>query len=93
MGLAEAAKTGVTEFYADNNAWPTTNAEAGIDGNIVGNAVSSVTVGAGGQITIQYDAKVNSQTVLLIPADNGGSISWSCDTGTVDPKWRPARCR
>lgn len=97
LGLAEAAKTGVAEFFADRGAWPTSNADAGLEpaANIIGNAVTSVAVGDGGVITITYNARVNAgATIVMTPRNNLGSITWDCATGsTVEPKWRPARCR
>jgi len=96
LGLAEAAKSAVTEFFADRGVWPVSNAEAGLDANIVGNAVDSVLVAddGTGTITITYNARVNAgDTVLLVPTSAGGSITWTCNTGSVDPRFRPAACR
>ncbi|MDR3212808.1 MAG: pilin [Azoarcus sp.] len=94
MSLAEGAKTAITEFYSDRNTWPTDNAEAGLAGptDISGNAVTSVTV-AGNAITVQFNAMVNSQTLILEGTANDGSFTWTCNTGTVENRWRPARCR
>ena len=55
LNLAGAAKTAVAESFASNQAWPTNNTAAGLDPaptDISGKYVTSVTVGAGGQITI-----------------------------------------
>src|SRR5450755_1425044 len=56
LNLAAAAKTAVAETFASNQAWPATNATAGMGLNtsINGKYVTSVTIGAGGQITIAY---------------------------------------
>jgi len=103
LGLAEAAKAAVTEFYADRRAWPKNNAEAGLSAatDIKGNAVTSVAVNADatdpskGDITITYTGAVDGtkNTVILVPTDAGGAITWSCNTGTVDARLLPARCR
>jgi len=98
LGLAEAAKASVAEFYADRGTWPTSNAEAGLAENatdISGNAVTSVGVGTNGVITITYNTKVDSGNILLIPTStaDAGSIKWTCNTGTVAQKYRPAACR
>ena len=60
LSLAGAAKTGVSEYYGSQGTWPGSNAEAGIGaaGSITGNAVTSVTVGTNGTITVVYNNKV-----------------------------------
>jgi prepilin-type N-terminal cleavage/methylation domain-containing protein len=95
FGLAGAAKTSMSEYYASEGAWPTDNATAGlaVAASISGNAVTSVTVSTN-TITILYNTKVNStaQNVVLTAADTGGGITWGC-SGTVATKLRPANCR
>lgn len=95
FGLAGAAKTSISEYYASEGTWPTDNATAGLAAaaSISGNAVTSVTV-ATNTITILYNTKVNSaaQNVVLTAADTGGGITWGC-TGSVASKLRPANCR
>ena len=101
LGLAEAAKTAVVEYYSDKGSWPTNNTDAGLGAatNIKGNAVTSVGIGADGVITVTYNAAVENSTLFLTPSvvtdpDGGsGSFQWDCKGGTVLPKYRPARCR
>ena len=94
LNLASGPKAAVTEFYASQGAWPSTNAQAGVASSISGNAVTSVAVGASGVITVTYDSKVtNGATLILTPTDSNGGIQWSCTGGTVDSKFRPANCR
>ena len=98
LSLAGGVKTAVAEYYSSEGAWPTSNAVAGLETstNIKGNAVTSVGVsGASGKITITYNAKVDgtNNTIELLPDASGGSIEWDCDGGSVDAKYRPARCR
>ena len=98
LTLASAAKTGVSEYYGSQGSWPGSNSAAGIGaaGSISGNAVRSVSVGGDGTILITYNTKVDSgdnSTLLLTPADSGGSITWLCNTGTVPTKLRPSNCR
>jgi type IV pilus assembly protein PilA len=99
INLAASAKTAVTEYYVSQAAWPASNTKAGLAdaSNISGNAVTSVAIGAtGGTITVTYNDKVATGTTLvLVPAiaSNGGSITWTCNTGTVDDKYLPANCR
>jgi len=98
LGLADAAKSAVTEYYFDKNAWPPTQTDAGLApaNQITGNAVSSVAVTPNtGVIEITYTNKVDptDNTVLLTPSVGAGSITWNCTGGTVDKKFRPASCR
>jgi prepilin-type N-terminal cleavage/methylation domain-containing protein len=95
FGLAGAAKTSVSEYYASEGTWPTDNSTAGLATatSINGNAVTSVGV-ATGVITITYNTKVDTAatTVSLTPNDTGGGITWTC-AGSVPSKLRPANCR
>ncbi len=97
LGLAGAAKMGVTEYFADKGQWPTTNAMVGLAaaGSIKGNAVKSVGVAASGVITITYNTKAdNDKTVILTPTGgSAGSVTWTCNTGTMSDKYLPSTCR
>ncbi|MCL2875919.1 MAG: pilin [Betaproteobacteria bacterium] len=99
LGLAEAAKASVAEYYADKGGWPKDNTAAGLEtaSNIKGNAVESVEV-VDGTITITYNQKVQAEKVVVLKPDVGlgGSIKWGCSStaGTnVDPKYLPGACR
>jgi type IV pilus assembly protein PilA len=100
LNLASAAKASVTEYYQDQGVFPTTNTIAGIEaaGNITGQYVTSVQVGAAGVITVTYgndvNAKILNAQLLMTPSDNLGSIAWACtgDATLVD-KWLPPACR
>ena len=97
--LAASAKAAVTEYYVSQAAWPTNNTTAGLPDAtaITGNAVKSVAIGnANGNITVTYNDKVTDDaTIIFVPsiASGGGSITWTCNTGSVDGKFKPANCR
>jgi type IV pilus assembly protein PilA len=96
ISLAGAAKTAVAETYMSTNAFPDTNTAAGLPASntITGNNVSSVAVGAAGEITITYTGLPSGQTTLILkPTMNTGSLSWTCNTGTIAAKYRPSNCR
>ncbi len=102
LNLAAGAKTAVSEYFASQGAWPTTNAQAGLATNtdIKGNNVTSVTVGAAGAITILYSnlsAAVcggAAPTVILTPTDSGGgAVMWNGTGGTLSDRCRPANLR
>lgn len=101
MSLSSGAKTAVAEYYADRGAWPTTNASAGLSPStsIQGKYVASVAVGTGGGITATMkgsgsaSSKIAGGTFIMVPTDNAGSITWTCNTGTIDDKYLPSSCR
>ncbi|EQD37154.1 PilA1, partial [mine drainage metagenome] len=85
MSLVSAAKTGVDEFLSNYGTFPSTNASAGIPlaTSITGSYVSSVTVGAGGKISVAYagpkaNNAIKADFLVLSPTNNVGSVSWSC---------------
>ena len=98
LTLAEGQKSAVTEYRSDRGAWPTSNAMAGVASSISGKYVASVVVGANGAITATMKATgvnndIKGKTLILVPTDNKGSFTWTCNTGTVEQKFRPSTCR
>ncbi|WP_294000831.1 pilin [Sphaerotilus sp.] len=96
LGLAGGAKTALAEYYASNNAWPTSNTVAGLASptEITGNSVTSVTVGnADGKIEVLYKTNAGAGTIVIAGAAGSGGVTWTCTGGTVDPKYRPTQCR
>jgi len=99
LSLASGAKTSVTEYFSSIGSFPGSNTSAGLATNtsINGNAVTSVTVSAGGLITIAYNDKVaTGATLVLSPSTVAGSVKWKCKGGAstpVDVKFRPSNCR
>lgn len=100
LSLANSAKTAVTEFFSVNNRWPSSNGSVGLPSSVSikssgGDPVQSVSVGANGVVTVNFGSKVLANaTITLTPADNGGSIAWTCKNGsTMQAKWVPTNCR
>jgi prepilin-type N-terminal cleavage/methylation domain-containing protein len=98
MNLAGAAKLAVAETRSSLGRFAGAfNSSYGLPtaASIVGNNVASVSVGGSGVITITYsnDTAINNATLILTPTPNVGSVTWSCLTGTVLAKYRPANCR
>jgi type IV pilus assembly protein PilA len=100
INLASGAKAAIAEYFMDSGALPVSNTEAGLetDTNISGNYVNRVTVGALGQVTVEYsgpevNAQISGQTLTLTPNTNAGSVSWTCASGTLAPKHVPSACR
>ena len=95
LNLASAAKVAVAETFQALNAFPTSNADAGLPATISGPDVTSVVVGATGVITITYNAAriPSGGTVLLTPTSSAGAITWVCGGGTLATEYRPTTCR
>jgi type IV pilus assembly protein PilA len=103
LQLAAGAKTAVAEVYSATGAWPGSNAEAGVAvaKDISGNNVTSVTVGAGGVISILYTGlsgstcKAAAGTVTLTPASagTGGSVTWKGASADIDGRCLPPAIR
>jgi len=97
--LASGSKTAVAETYNTTNAFPSTNAGAGLASavSINGRYVTSVTVSGAGVITAALNAASGTTgNIVLVPAFQGGSFTWTCNNAagtTVPDKYRPAACR
>lgn len=97
LNLASAAKSAVSEYRISQNAWPSSNAQAGVGDTITSKYVTSVGVAAGGVITVTYNATSvgASGTIVLTPTFlNSTVVDWGCVTNsTLADKYRPANCR
>jgi type IV pilus assembly protein PilA len=88
LNLASPAKASVAEVYANKGAFPADNTEAGIGLNtdITGKYVTSVTV-AKGVITVLYgkqaNTKLGTKTLILTPGTStNGDVAWVCGDHT-----------
>ena len=98
LSLASAGKTAVSEFFSSHGSLPSTNASAGmaLATSIVGNNVSSVSVGTNGVITVYFTATpaITGSTLVLTPTTAGGGVKWTCTSGgNLEAKYRPSSCR
>lgn len=96
LSLAASARTTVTENAMNGisplaTGWQAPNAT---------DNVTSVGIGADGQITITYTARAGNGTIILAPSPAlvagtipANSIDWTCTGGSLDPRFRPASCR
>lgn len=100
--LSGAAQTGVAEFESNLGRFPGTNSSAGVPGagSIVGKYVSSVTVGAGGVVTVDYsnaatNTAIRSDALVFSPTTSAGSVKWNCAVAgtTVPNQYLPTTCR
>lgn len=101
MALAADLKVAVGEYQWATGTPPTSNAQVGVTAPMSGRFVSSVTVGAGGAITVAYagadaNAAIKAQQLQWVP-DWGvaGSMRWTCNGAgtTLSEKYLPKACR
>ncbi|MCH8943771.1 MAG: pilin [Proteobacteria bacterium] len=102
LNLSGGAKAAVTEYFQDRGTMPTTNSMAGLAdaADIQGKYVAQVTVGANGEIDIEYGnsahATIAGQAIQLTPDTSAaGSVQWVCASAAtqVANKHLPASCR
>jgi len=100
LNLATTAKSVVSETRASTGNFPNDNTSAGISSTISSTYVSSITVGGSGTVTILFNTGSNrvpelgaSNSIVMEPTFAEGAIRWECNQGSVEAKFRPARCR
>ncbi len=106
IGLAESAKTAVSENAANGKAFDSGYTPPSATSNVAGISIDQAT----GSISVTYAAAIDGggKTILFTPMDGatalsgsatgsniptGGSINWSCTGGTLQSKYRPSACR
>jgi type IV pilus assembly protein PilA len=83
LNLAGDLKAGVSEFYANNGAWPATEVDLGLTaGAKTGKYVTNVAI-VNGLITITYGDQANAtiltETLALEPGlSANGDVEWVC---------------
>ena len=109
LGMASALKGVVAENAANGAASLATGASGpGLNGAPATDNVQSVAVDAGtGAITINLTPRASGQAasanIIFTPRSNGaalaanavpaGPITWTCNTGSLAQRFRPAACR
>ncbi|MFO1258466.1 MAG: pilin [Gammaproteobacteria bacterium] len=95
VNVAGAAKTSISEYALSKNVLPANATLAGVT-TITSPMVASMTVGAGGVITINSSAAVtgtaNAIAIVLTPTLATDKVTWTC-TSTGLTKYAPASCR
>ena len=104
IAAAGAAKAGVADAFDSSGVLPSTNKAAGLAESSADYAttyIKSLGVGNNGVITVTFK-KLGSpgsadtdKTLEFTPSANTatGALTWSCTTGTLVNKYRPAVCR
>src|SRR5512147_2942115 len=99
VSLTAGGKTPLAEYFNDKGVWPA--AASDVIGNLSGKYVSTITLagatGTTGTISVEArikDSGVNSAITtgtLILTSPDGKQ--WSCTSGNLGPKFRPASCR
>jgi type IV pilus assembly protein PilA len=99
VSLAAGGKTPLSEYFNDKGMWPSVASD--VMGNIAGKYVCTITLGGAtgtvGTLSVEArmkDFAVNSAitTGTLIYTTNDAK-QWSCTSGNLASKYRPASCR
>ena len=99
VSLSAGGKTPLAEYYNDKGIWP--GAASDVIGNQTGKYVSFITLGGntGATGTISVEARMKNATInsaitqgtLVLTSTD--AKNWSCTSGNLGPKYRPAACR
>ena len=96
LNLASAAKLAVSETALTNGGLPANQAATGYVTPAATPNVDSIAIAddASGSITISYSATAGGGTIILVPTlDASNGVTWTCNTGSLAAKYRPANCR
>lgn len=98
LNIASGAKIAVAEHLMTRGVLPADNLAGNLApaDQIRGKFVTRVDVVAG-EIRITYgnesNAAIAGRSLHLSPLLSNGSISWTCASGTLEARFRPAACR
>ena len=96
--LASVAKNSVWDYESNFGVFPLDNQAAGLVNSVSirGNFVSTVEINDGVvEVTYGYDANaaISGDLLTLTPTRNGGSITWTCASADIVPRYLPTQCR
>lgn len=95
LQLAQVAKTSVSEAIAANNGRIEGELATDYKSPSPTENVSSIKVNhLSGDVEIVFTEKAGGGTMILHPEVKAtGEISWNCNEGSLDLKYRPSNCR
>lgn len=99
--LTDGIKTPLTEYYANKGTFPSNTASIGLPStaaSLGGKYVSGITLVAGkieATMGNKASSKIANDLFVLSPTDNGGSITWTCNSNTtnIPQQYLPSSCR
>ena len=104
IGFAAAGKTAVSEYYISEGVMPTNASEAGFSTGVSTDIIQALAFANPGPsstvstITVTFEelgGEANAGETLIFTGtgDPAVGVTWGCNTGTLDTKYRPANCR
>jgi type IV pilus assembly protein PilA len=99
VSLTAGGKTPLAEYFNDKGSWP---AEASdVMGNLAGKYVCTITLGGAVTTTGTISVEARMKNSGINSAITGGTLiltsndakQWSCTSGNLGAKFRPASCR
>jgi type IV pilus assembly protein PilA len=99
VSLAAGGKTPLAEYFNDKGMWPSQASD--VMGNIAGKYVCTITLGGATGTTgtisvvarmkdVAINSAITSATLIYTTLD---AKQWSCTSGNLGSKYRPAACR
>lgn len=105
MVKAREAQQAVAAYYAERKALPPDNAALRLPGKDTRPYLTALEQEAklsfemlvqSGVLTFTFASEqdpVSGKTLIFVPRIVGGTLEWSCRSGTVDARYRPPQCR
>lgn len=88
-------KLAISEYHTANHHWPADNEAAGLPPaeTFKRNAVDAIAVLPDGRIEIAYNALGGDGTLVYQAKSQPGTITWTCEGGSLHAIYRPQKCR
>lgn len=98
--LSTGAKAAEWDFISNTGRFPKSNQSAGLasSSSILGEYVSGLDLAPAGKITVAFHGPkantiIKNSTLVLSAITQAGSITWSCNGGSLADKYLPTTCR
>jgi type IV pilus assembly protein PilA len=99
VSLAAGGKTPLAEYFNDKGMWPSVASD--VMGNTAGKYVCTITLGGATGATGTLSVEARLKSAAINSAITGATLiyttsdakQWSCTSGDLLPKFRPASCR
>lgn len=96
MPVVEKVESAAAAYVNEHGAYPNSPAAVGLPEELEAGPVSRIEVtDKGFELTLRSEnTRLDGRSIVVSAYRNDdGSISWQCVGGTLEPKYRPQRCR
>lgn len=97
--LSSTSQEAIQQYYQINGVLPTSNLQAHIPESekFENSIISGLKINDFGDIVLTFTkskqfALLEDKTLILEPRVNNGIISWNCNGGTLEDKYKPSDC-